>query len=838
MREKGNWERYTEEYLIMEIERSGSLHTIVSRLLNTCLEAKRSGADKETLNRIMSYLLIVVDNPGLVVHGENKKCFDLMMQELKVMPEEKLTIILESIPEEAKMAAFTDLTRVAGVCKEENGLQRIKSMERSVFVLKKIAQMENGVNIFKGLYLWRMKEIDGKRECFLEDLLDVLPKCTIKQDREIRIEYYREFLNKSSAMRESVRKAYQIGIYKLVDSLLLFIMEIIGKDRLVKALFGEWLLTTIENNKERRKTNFDREKTITDGHAFLVSIILAKFIEPIAGDIKRAETISIDFLSRCPEIDSTDLDTLVGKVERKEVKQEDTFLTVLVYSKMLYNQISYVPILSQYRKIYEETENCKKSLKNPHLNAVEKMLIEKMIYSLESVLEYQKIILTSSEIIKTEMNSLRFILTFMTIAAKKKEFVKSMPIILGEGMLLMIQGLSHSTLGLLLEYITTEELSKFVIEFITQNLSHEQTNINYKQLNVTVLFIYLYYVNRDYPQLLLTIVNYYVLLQKSIKNNMERMFERSRATYALNIMLKDMVSRARIKKFLEPSVADSPGENSSQSTVFLHHVISSLIATQESAFEEIKKIRMTEKMIEKAVDKDKKELMGSMESLVNMTKMHLENLTESENLLLTLMSISPNAFLVAGIAEKLASMLNSSIISLVGNQAKEMVIKSAKQCGFYPETHLLARLKMYISLNSKVFLSAVVKDNGMFKHALFEKAIQICARNRGLITMGEEAKCTLFLQSIQHLEKACATIEEEIELPDEFLDPLTFAPMTDPVILKTSQKRVDRSTAQMLLIDNAIDPFTRDPLTEDSIIEDTEFKRQIEEFMEKNKRKP
>jgi ubiquitin conjugation factor E4 B len=63
-----------------------------------------------------------------------------------------------------------------------------------------------------------------------------------------------------------------------------------------------------------------------------------------------------------------------------------------------------------------------------------------------------------------------------------------------------------------------------------------------------------------------------------------------------------------------------------------------------------------------------------------------------------------------------------------------------------------------------------------------------------------------------------AADEEELgDVPDEFLDPLTFVLMQDPVRLPTSGTVLDRSTITQHLLSNNIDPFNRQPLTLDML---------------------
>ena len=69
---------------------------------------------------------------------------------------------------------------------------------------------------------------------------------------------------------------------------------------------------------------------------------------------------------------------------------------------------------------------------------------------------------------------------------------------------------------------------------------------------------------------------------------------------------------------------------------------------------------------------------------------------------------------------------------------------------------------------------------------------------------------------------------EELELgeiPDEFLDPLMFTLMEDPVILPSSRVSIDRSTIKAHLLSDSTDPFNRVPLKLEDVIDDVELKQ-------------
>lgn len=56
------------------------------------------------------------------------------------------------------------------------------------------------------------------------------------------------------------------------------------------------------------------------------------------------------------------------------------------------------------------------------------------------------------------------------------------------------------------------------------------------------------------------------------------------------------------------------------------------------------------------------------------------------------------------------------------------------------------------------------------------------------------------------------------DIPDEFLDPVMYSLMKDPVLLPTSNTVVDRSTIYQHLLSDQSDPFNRKALTIEMVI--------------------
>ncbi len=65
------------------------------------------------------------------------------------------------------------------------------------------------------------------------------------------------------------------------------------------------------------------------------------------------------------------------------------------------------------------------------------------------------------------------------------------------------------------------------------------------------------------------------------------------------------------------------------------------------------------------------------------------------------------------------------------------------------------------------------------------------------------------------------------DCPEEFLDPLTYEIMEDPVILTSSNMTCDRQTIEIQLLSNPIYPYIRSSLTKEMLIPNKELKERI-----------
>ncbi|TKY50213.1 ubiquitin conjugation factor E4 [Spatholobus suberectus] len=225
-------------------------------------------------------------------------------------------------------------------------------------------------------------------------------------------------------------------------------------------------------------------------------------------------------------------------------------------------------------------------------------------------------------------------------------------------------------------------------------------------------------------------------------------------------------------------------------------------------------------------------------------------------------------FLLPEMVERVASMLNYFLLQLVGPQRKSLSLKDPEKYEFRPK-HLLKQIvHIYVHLargdTNSIFPAAISKDGRSYNdQASFVGLLIYCILfSRNFIVCITIRKCNLTGNSVQLFSAAADVlhrigedgriIQEFIqlgakakvaaseamdteatlgEIPDEFLDPIQYTLMKDPVILPSSRITVDRPVIQRHLLSDSTDPFNRSHLSVDMLIPNDELKARIEEFV-------
>ncbi|KAL3468330.1 ubiquitin elongating factor core-domain-containing protein [Aspergillus heterothallicus] len=212
-----------------------------------------------------------------------------------------------------------------------------------------------------------------------------------------------------------------------------------------------------------------------------------------------------------------------------------------------------------------------------------------------------------------------------------------------------------------------------------------------------------------------------------------------------------------------------------------------------------------------------KSYMQLTNETVSMLKLFTETLAES--------------FTMPEIVQRLADMLDYNLDAMVGPKSSNLRVENLNDYGFRPRALLSEIVDVYLNLMSKQnFIVAVARDGRSYKPVNFEKAAEIL-RKWTLKSPDELKRWDQLRVKVREAKQADEQEEEDLgEIPDEFLDPLMYTLMEDPVILPASKISIDRATIRSHLLSDPHDPFNRVPLKMEDVIPDVQLKAKIEEF--------
>jgi ubiquitin conjugation factor E4 B len=230
-----------------------------------------------------------------------------------------------------------------------------------------------------------------------------------------------------------------------------------------------------------------------------------------------------------------------------------------------------------------------------------------------------------------------------------------------------------------------------------------------------------------------------------------------------------------------------------------------------------------------ADDKKKKEELLDENQRKAKSWMQLTNETISMLRLFT--EALADAFTRQEIVQRLADMLDYNLNSMAGGKQKDLKVDNPEQYHFKPLNLLDDLLSVYLNLKDKPnFLLAVARDERSYRYDVFKHAAGIV----GTKALKSPADIASFMKLLNDIESTKEALEQEDEwlgeVPDEFLDPLMFTIMEDPVILPVSKTVIDRGTISQHLLSDPHDPFNRTPLKIEDVIDAVEVKEKIAAF--------
>lgn len=281
---------------------------------------------------------------------------------------------------------------------------------------------------------------------------------------------------------------------------------------------------------------------------------------------------------------------------------------------------------------------------------------------------------------------------------------------------------------------------------------------------------------------------------------------------------------------------------------FIARMLNDTTYLLDEAFESLNKIHMYQQELKRrnSGQEENTEEYGTTEELTK--KLH-----DSERNAKSLMGLAnktmelfklftkevPEGFVLDELVDRLAGMLDYNLGIMIGPKCSTLKVEAPEKYYFDPKRTLSDLCLIYYNLAKQdKFAVACARDGRSFHIELFRKAERILSTKTYVDSMVIQG----FIQFAERAEQIRQSEEDEEmelgEIPDEFLDPLMFTLMEDPVILPTSKVSIDRSTIKSHLLSDPTDPFNRSPLKLEDVIEDVELKQRIFEFKKGKKSHP
>jgi len=188
-------------------------------------------------------------------------------------------------------------------------------------------------------------------------------------------------------------------------------------------------------------------------------------------------------------------------------------------------------------------------------------------------------------------------------------------------------------------------------------------------------------------------------------------------------------------------------------------------------------------------------------------------------------------FVCLSMMESMASFLNYFLALLAGKERSQLKVTDFVRYNFSPTELLSMLVDIYLNLRTDDFCKVIVRDERSYSSELFDDATKLL-RKISSDKIDEFQSLADFLKDLK--AKLSEAKKDNVEPPDEFLDPISCTLMMDPVRLPSSGQVVDKSIISRHLLSDEKDPFNRSPLTLDQVIPLPELRARIVQWMKDN----
>ncbi|OQR89672.1 ubiquitin conjugation factor E4 [Thraustotheca clavata] len=237
-------------------------------------------------------------------------------------------------------------------------------------------------------------------------------------------------------------------------------------------------------------------------------------------------------------------------------------------------------------------------------------------------------------------------------------------------------------------------------------------------------------------------------------------------------------------------------------------------------------------LLDQSVQEQKQSLLQEKERTVT-SSLQLAN--ETIHMMSYLTSEIQAPFLMPELEDRLVGMLNSVLVKLAGPRGLELKVANPETYKFRPKIMLREVVETILHFSDIQSFQTAVASNGLYDPTVYRKCLHILQRTQ-LIPPPAIASFENLTDTVEAIHASIAKDDQVFDdAPEEFMDPLLWQLMKEPVTLPSGYI-VDKSTITQHLMNDATDPFTRAPLTLDQLVPNAELKSKIDEWIAAQRR--
>ena len=189
-------------------------------------------------------------------------------------------------------------------------------------------------------------------------------------------------------------------------------------------------------------------------------------------------------------------------------------------------------------------------------------------------------------------------------------------------------------------------------------------------------------------------------------------------------------------------------------------------------------------------------------------------------------------FILPQLLDRLASMLLSVLVQLVGTKGLEIKVNNPEEYQFRPKNMLCEICETVAHFSEFEPFQVAIAQSGYYSThpAVLPKALST-VRKYSLLSVDLVAKLESLVALVE--QAASANKDEDAimgdDVPEHFYDPVLYTVMKDPVRLP-SGNIMDRAAITQHLLNDPTDPFSRATLTVDQLVPMDELRKEIESW--------